>query len=65
MKKERLRAAFQAIDLDCNGTIDATELKQLVGAKYDIVTVLAEIGKGVDDLISFDEFEAIMMNKSK
>jgi Ca2+-binding EF-hand superfamily protein len=64
LKKERLRAAFQAIDLDGSGTIDAAELKHLVGAEQDLTQVLAEIGKGVDDVITLEEFEAILVKKS-
>lgn len=61
LKKERLRAAFKAIDLDRSGTIDVSELRQLVGSQDDLEIVLAETGKGLDDVITFAEFETIMM----
>ena len=60
LKKERLRAAFKAIDLDRSGAIDAAELEQLLGEEQNVTEVLAEIGKGTDDVITFEEFEAIM-----
>ena len=61
LKRDRLRAAFAAIDLDRSGTIDAGELGKVVGPQQDVTKVLAEIGKGVDDVITYEELEAIMM----
>ena len=63
LQRDRLQAAFAQIDLDSSGAIDAAELGALLGEGQDVTDVLAEIGKGVDDEITYAEFEALMMGK--
>ena len=68
LSKQKLRAAFEIFDIDGSGTIDATELKTILGksTNYDKNTwkeIIKEADQNGDGVIDFDEFCDMMLKK--
>ena len=64
---EKLHDAFNLFDKDNSGSIDAGEIKKIIGVGKNIdeavcQEVLAEVDENGDGEVSFEEFQ-IMMNK--
>lgn len=65
VSKEKLKCAFDAIDLDGNGKITKNELRQaLVGMTNEkaVIELLTEIDKNGDGQIDLDEFVDAILN---
>lgn len=65
LNRQRLIDIFKLIDQDRNGTLSITEIKDFLnlgGAEHEdfVKTIIAEVDKNKDGVISFDEFLLMM-----
>lgn len=64
LSNQNIRAAFNMLDLDGNGSISKEELKQVFGAEgHDEAVwddIMKEVDENEDSEISFEEFDAVM-----
>lgn len=65
MSEKKLRAAFNAFDIDKSGKIDVGELKQVLAFDKKVSAnalqeLIAQVDKDGDGEVSFDEFKDMM-----
>jgi len=70
LSESNLRHAFDIFDIDKNGSISVEETKNIIGGGKNIpdniiTDLFAEIDKGTDEEITFEEFKEIMIRLVK
>lgn len=67
LNKEKVQRAFQFFDKDGSGSIDAEEIKEVLGLtnnqnlNKEIATIVAQVDKNGDGKLDFKEFERMLV----
>jgi Ca2+-binding EF-hand superfamily protein len=67
LNKEKVQRAFQFFDKDGSGSIDAEEIKEVLGLtnnqnlNKEITTIVAQVDKNGDGKLDFKEFERMLV----